>query len=246
MCGGNRMGGAMPGYIMHLAEGKIIQELLADTGILAEGATVLFEAGLLLPDTKRKKEKYTSHFWNYEDMDKLAIPPDLKLFLAKYRSRLREPLFLGYYAHLHLDRRFVEEFWPRCFQFLDGEGRERRLWDEIRQVRIRERDITVAVDEFYSDAWYYGDYSRMNGYFQEKYRLTVPETDLNALYGRGPEEVQVKDLREVFSELSLLFARKSGHKNEPLRVFSLDGLDLFLQDTAVEFAKMLALFPTVG
>ena len=98
----------MPGYIMHLAEGKIIQKLLAGTGLLAEGAADLFEAGLLLPDTKRKKEKYTSHFWNDADMDKLAIAPDLGLFLAKYGSRLAEPVLLGYYAHLHLDWRFVE------------------------------------------------------------------------------------------------------------------------------------------
>ena len=33
----------MPGYIMHLAEGKIIQKLLAGTGLLAEGAADLLD-----------------------------------------------------------------------------------------------------------------------------------------------------------------------------------------------------------
>ena len=229
----------MPGYIMHLAEGKIIQKLLAGTGLLAEGAADLFEAGLLLPDTKRKKEKYTSHFWNDADMDKLAIAPDLGLFLAKYGSRLAEPVLLGYYAHLHLDWRFVEELWPCCFQFLDGEGRERSLWNEIRQVRILSRDTVVPVNDFYSDAWYYGDYSRMNRHFQEEYRLTMPDPDPAVLARLDMGEVCVGDLEAVFSELALLFAGKAGHKNEPLRVFTLNGLEVFLRESAELFVETL-------
>lgn len=234
----------MPGYIMHLAEGKIIQEMLAGTAVLRDGAGPLFETGVLLPDTKRKKEKYTSHFWNDADMDKLAIAPDLRLFLAKYGARIREPLLLGYYAHLHLDWRFVEVLWPRCFQFLDKEGRERSLWDEIRQVRILDRDVLVPVEDFYSDAWYYGDYSRMNGYFQKKYRLTVPKPD--AMAPLDMEEVCVEELETVFTELSLLLAGEAGHKNEPLRVFSLDGLETFLRETAELFVEGLACVPVSG
>lgn len=222
---------------MHLAEGKIIQELLAGTDILPEGGRALFEAGLLLPDTKRKKEKYTSHFWNDADMDKLAIAPDLGLFLAKYGSRLTEPVMMGYYAHLHLDWRFVEALWPRCFQFLDGEGRERILWDEIRQVRILSRDRVVPVNDFYSDAWYYGDYSRMNRHFQEKYCLTVPDPDPASLARLAMDEVCAEDLEDVFSELAFLFAGKAGHKNEPLRVFTLDGLEIFLRESAEFFVE---------
>lgn len=229
----------MPGYIMHLAEGKQIRRILEGTGLLPSGTEALFEAGLLLPDTKRKKEKYTSHFWNDADMDRLAIAPDLGLFLAKYGSRLTEPVMLGYYAHLHLDWRFVEELWPRCFRFLDGEGRERSLWDEIRQVWIVSKEMAVPVNDFYSDAWYYGDYSRMNRYFQKKYRLTVPDPDPAALARLDMDEVCVKDLEEVFSELECLFAGKAGHKNEPLRVFTLNGLENFLRESAELFAEEL-------
>lgn len=229
----------MPGYIMHLAEGKRIRHLLEGTGLLPPGAGDLFEAGLLLPDTKRKKEKYTSHFWNDADMDKLAIAPDLELFLAKYGSRLAEPVMLGYYAHLHLDWRFVEVLWPRCFRFLDGEGRERSLWDEIRQVQILSRNMVVPVNDFYSDAWYYGDYSRMNRYFQEKYRLTVPKPEPASLALFDMDEVCAEDLKEVFSELALLFAGKAGHRNEQPRVFTLNGLEIFLRESAELFVEEL-------
>ena len=231
---------------MHLTESKMIQRLLAGTNILPEGTVALFETGVLLPDTKRKKEKYTSHFWNDADLNKLAIAPDLGLFLAKYQGRLTEPLLMGYYAHLHLDWRFVEALWPRCFQFLDGAGRESSLWDEIRQVRILDRDITVPVNDFYSDAWYYGDYSRMNSYFQKKYCLTVPKSEPAQWDRLGMDEVRVEDLEAVFSEISLLFAGKAGHKNEPLRVFSLDGLERFLQESAELFVKELVHIPAFG
>ena len=48
----------MPGYIMHLAEGRLLEEALCDRGFLkGERDLSLFQDGLLLPDTKRKKEK---------------------------------------------------------------------------------------------------------------------------------------------------------------------------------------------
>ena len=98
----------MPGYIMHLAEGRLLEEALCDRGFLkGERDLSLFQDGLLLPDTKRKKEKITSHFWNEKDLTRLAIPPDLELFYEKYREKLHTPVFLGYWAHLHLDRIFV-------------------------------------------------------------------------------------------------------------------------------------------
>ena len=43
---------------MHLAEGRLLEEALCDRGFLkGERDLSLFQDGLLLPDTKRKKEK---------------------------------------------------------------------------------------------------------------------------------------------------------------------------------------------
>ena len=77
----------MPGYIMHLAEGRLLEEALCDRGFLkGERDLSLFQDGLLLPDTKRKKEKITSHFWNEKNLTRLAIPPDLELFYEIQRK----------------------------------------------------------------------------------------------------------------------------------------------------------------
>ena len=64
----------MPGYIMHLAEGRLLEPHLLQRGLLkGERELSLFQDGLLLPDTKRKKEKHTSHFWPYWDTGRICI-----------------------------------------------------------------------------------------------------------------------------------------------------------------------------
>ena len=227
----------MPGYIMHLAEGRLLEEALTDRGLLkGERDLSLFQDGLLLPDTKRKKEKITSHFWNEKDLTRLAIPPDLELFYAKYKDILYTPMLLGYWAHLHLDRVFVTEFWSENFCFLDDEGNEQVLWDAIRKVYLRKQDITVPVQDFYSGAWYYGDYSRMNSRFIAKYGICVP----NIIPGCADEieEVEEKDLHVVRQEL-LQLCGTSAKQEETLKVFSPEDLDEFLKKTAAEFLRLL-------
>lgn len=227
----------MPGYIMHLAEGKLLEKALTDRGFLkGERDLSLFKDGLLLPDTKRKKEKITSHFWNPKDLDRLAIPPDLELFAQAYGKRLREPVFLGYWAHLHLDRLFVTEFWPQNFRFLDDAQEEQVLGEKIRKVYLIRKKISVPVQEFYSAEWYYGDYSRMNARFLEEYDLCVPEV----IPGCADEiaETEEEDLYTVRQEL-LELCRNSAKAEHGLKVFSPEDLDDFLKKTAAEFLQLL-------
>ena len=227
----------MPGYIMHLAEGRLLEKTLTDREFLkGERDLSLFQDGLLLPDTKRKKEKITSHFWNEKDLTRLAIPPDLELFYQKYREKLHTPVFLGYWAHLHLDRIFVTEFWPENFRFLDDDGKEQVLGDKIRRVYLLKQKITVPVQEFYSGAWYYGDYSRMNARFIEKYDICVP--DIVSGCADGIAEVEEEDLHTVRQEL-LELCRTSGKEKHSLKVFSPEDLDELLKKTAAEFLQLL-------
>lgn len=226
----------MPGYIMHLAEGRLLEPHLVQRGLLkGERALSLFQNGLLLPDTKRKKEKQISHFWNENDLDKLAIAPDLELFYKKYQQRLHEPALLGYWAHLHLDNCFVKVFWPDNFCFLDEAGNEQELWDRIRQVKLKKTGQIVPVNDFYSKDWYYGDYSRMNSRFIREYSITIPAVEDGC--ADAIEEVSAQDLYIVKKELTELCAHRE--KNEPLRVFSPEGLDVFLKETAEKFLKLL-------
>ena len=227
----------MPRYIMHLAEGRLLEEALKDRGFLkGERDLSLFQDGLLLPDTKRKKEKITSHFWNPVDLDRLAIAPDLELFYQVYREKLTKPVFLGYWAHLHLDRTFVTEFWPENFRFLDEEGREQVLGDRIRLVYLTKKKVTVPVQDFYSRNWYYGDYSRMNARFMKKYDIHVPEIVPGC--ADDIREVEEEDLYTVAEELVKL-CQTSGEEENHLKVFSPEDLDLLLKKTAAEFLRLL-------
>ena len=40
------------------------------------------------------------------------------VFTDKYGQRLNEPVMLGYLAHLHLDARYVTEYWPTVMAFM--------------------------------------------------------------------------------------------------------------------------------
>ena len=222
---------------MHLAEGRLLEKTLTDRDFLkGERDLSLFQDGLLLPDTKRKKEKITSHFWNEKDLSRLAIPPDLELFYQRYREKLYMPVLLGYWAHLHLDRAFVTGFWPENFRFLDEMGNEQVLGEKIRKVYLKNKGITVPVKEFYSKEWYYGDYSRMNARFIEKYDISVPKVIPGC--ADGIAEVEEEDLYTVRQEL-LELCCASGNENHSLKVFSPEDLDEFLKKTAAEFLQLL-------
>ena len=67
----------------------------------------------------------------------------------------------------------------------------------------------------------------------------MPDPDPAVLARLDMGEVCVGDLEAVFSELALLFAGKAGHKNEPLRVFTLNGLEVFLRESAELFVETL-------
>ena len=92
------------------------------------------------------------------------------------------------------------------------------------------------MQEFYSGAWYYGDYSRMNARFIEKYNIRVP--DIVSGCAHGIEEVEEEDLHIVRREL-LELCRISGKEKQSLKVFSPEDLDELLKKKAAEFLQLL-------
>ena len=226
----------MPGYMMHLSEGRIMEKQLLDKGFLKEGKDLdLFRNGLLLPDTRLGADKKTTHFWNGADEGRLALAPDLKLFYRRYGDRLKEPVLLGYHAHLHLDHVFVKKFWPENFRFFDGAGQEQVRREKIKMVYLPKRGLTVPLDQFYSSEWYYGDYTRMNGLLIERYQVKVPEVIEGC--AQGIDGVCEEKLYDVKKELNRLLCHpKNG---EELKVFFTDELLSFLEKTAAEFLQLI-------
>ena len=76
----------MPGYIMHMAEANLILKEIGSGK--NDDWKRRFIAGNLLPDTKKKERKVTSHFWNPDTLEDMAIAPDLSRFLDKYEHVL--------------------------------------------------------------------------------------------------------------------------------------------------------------
>ncbi len=229
----------MPGYILHLTEAKlIIKELEAD-GYTFSGEWInRFFLGTLLPDTKRKREKITSHFWNPSDLVLQAIAPNLTIFLEKYRSCLDTPVMLGYLAHLDLDACFVNSFWPSMWDFLDERQQVQTLQEKIRLVRLKKDGTLIPVSDFFSSAYYYGDYSRMNAYLLHRYQLKVPSYD--PLLECPVAEVQVQDLQQVLQELQHLCSTVHPGAEQELAVFDLPSLEDFIRETARQMADALA------
>ena len=219
---------------MHLAEAELMFSELEKAGVQTDDHfRNLFRLGSLLPDTKLKDQKASSHFWSPEDRGKLALGPDLNRFRSLYGDCLKGPLMLGYYVHLHLDTGFVQDFWKKEFSFLDDEGREQELRSAIKWVRLLQNGKVIPVDDFFSIRYYYGDYSRMNRHFLNAYHLVLPEYEERA---ECPvREVNYGDLKKVLMELRLL---AQGAYDLPgdqtLQVFDRDALEAFIRKSVLE------------
>ena len=231
----------MPGYILHLTEAKLIEDRIRE-GVGPELPPAwwnAFRLGCLLPDTRRRREKAGSHFWAPETLADLAIAPSLERFLDEYGGRLRGPGMLGYWVHLHLDFCYVREFWTEHFRFLGEHGEEEVLRERVKRVLSRMSGKTLPVDEFFSDRGYYGDYTRMNAFFSEKYYLQVPQYLAEDWTDFPIAEVDPSGLCEVLNELRALLAKEQIYAGEELVVFDRDELDSFVAGIADRALEMI-------
>lgn len=232
----------MPGYVMHLAEAELLFPILEERqGPLTDEWKNWFRLGSLLPDTKRRREKISSHFWNPAESRNLAIAPDLNRFLEKYESALKGPLMMGYFTHLHLDERFVHVFWKEQFAFLGDEGHPEEELEKIRKVRILRTGLEIPEELFFSVQYYYGDYSKMNDHFLRTYHLSCPEW--RELDHCPVTEVNWADMHTVLDEIGkLIRGVYSFGTIDDLKVFDLTELENFIRKTAEEMADILPEF----
>lgn len=177
----------MPGYIIHLAEAELILKKLQDKNIHpAKEWKQQFQYGALLPDAVSGSGKKKSHFWREADMDQIVIAPDLEAFMKQYSCHLQknpsmfscaslpDPLLCGYLAHLHLDQCFFGRYFDRCVEFIDENGTPQKQFQKIHAARIRKSQEVVSLEQFFSNEYLYGDYTKLNHYFVEKYQLEIP------------------------------------------------------------------------
>lgn len=226
----------MPGYVIHLAEAKQILDVIKEQTKVSDDWEQRFLTGTLLPDTRLKGEKRISHFWNPEEFHLLALAPDLSLFLAKYGERLTDPLVLGYLAHLHLDACYVQNYWPTVIAFYGAEGEPEYEKKKITSVEIKRLGRRVPVGCFFSPEYYYGEYTKLNGYFIDKYGLTVPRWE--QIHTALVEEVRLGDMACICHELSHLLEKCHTGDEKKIQVFELAALEDFVAETARAFVRL--------
>ncbi len=229
----------MPGYILHLTAAEIFLQSMEKRGreaVWTEREKTDFRAGNLMPDTV--KEKSSSHFRSRETAGDIVQYPVLPDFLKKYERLLRDKSCLGYYFHLYVDCRFFSEFLETIVRFYDREGREEKLKERICTAEILKSQTLVTPRDFFSEKYYYGDYTKMNTWLTEHYRLSfefprIPENP-------GIEEVDYADLYRICAELKT-YTQVPKEAVADLRVFDLERLIAFLERIAdcEEFQKYL-------
>ena len=117
----------MPSIIFHLTEAKLITQHLREASAdypftHIHGWQNDFTIGSILPDAIPRPLKYKTHFWHPSDFTHVVIAPDLNLWQKTYPNTLKEPMLIGYLAHLHLDYLYFTEYLPSIVRFLNEQG----------------------------------------------------------------------------------------------------------------------------
>ena len=94
-------------------------------------------------------------------------------------------------------------------------------------------------NEFFTTENYYGDYTRSNQWFVEKYHIQPPE--YKYLENIHMDEVHAEDLKYVLEELNHICHKGKMGDEKEMSVFNLKELDEFVQRTAEAFVGKLNL-----
>lgn len=218
----------MPGFILHLTAGAmLIDETDNNPMFYYEDDINNFFTGCILPDVSERK--WMSHFRNKEQKGKIMQVPDLSLFMDMYGDRINEPLFLGYLFHLYIDYRFFNEYIPRVASFIDENGNETPYIKDASHVHIKKLNKIITDEQYRSDEYYYGDYTRMNTYLINRYNIPVDIFDnikIPEIYG-----VDVDDFT-AFVEKMKGYLSVSENEIENLKIFDIeDVLDMIKEWT---------------
>ena len=225
----------MPGFILHLTAAQMLRSHLHEYPDFPYPIQSVndFLIGNLLPDATDQKE--LSHFRNPVYRDKMMVFPDLTRFLQKYSFLLSDSSVLGYYFHLYIDRKFFKDFIPQVVEFYDKNGQITDIRDEVASVYIQKSQTSIPFSKYLTEEYYYGDYTRMNTYLVNQYKIPL---DLNPeVVNPGISEICYKDVQEVLLQLHGFLAVSPEAVRE-LKVFPLKKLLLALEEYVEEFLSV--------
>lgn len=233
----------MPGYIIHLTEAEYILKKMPlglrnnlPSGNLYQEWHDAFIYGVLLPDAAGKAVKRQTHFWNDKNLDDAIVVPDINQFLEKYAKNLKEPLMLGYLAHLHLDKIFFTEYFHSKVKFLDGNGTETSKREQVSNAWLEEQQRTVPPQTLFSDEYLYGDYTKLNGLLLQKHPLELPKVGHDV---GNPFSMDVKILVErAYQEIDR-YLKESAMVTGAPALLNLESVECFMEVAAQKFWEMV-------
>jgi hypothetical protein len=200
----------MPGYIIHLAAARLALDKL---GFSDFDDRFRVYVGSLLADTMPRESKRYSHFWSEESFKHLKRMPETAVFAQKYSEHMEDLLVAAYYAHLYMDRQFVNDYWTRHFEFYNDDMQPEEGYDAVTKVKITDTGLLLPRSEFLSDEYYYGDYTRLLPYITHKYGLR------DILSGYSMSELSSK-LDKLDSSISIIEeTRGNDYKTYIMRMF---------------------------
>ncbi len=215
----------MPGYILHLTAAQIyLASLCEGCGICpTEEWRDKFFLGNLLPDNSQNKE--WSHFRSIESKNQIIRAPQICVFLKKYQIYLNDPVCLGYYLHLFVDDYYYRTYLFEQVDFLNEKYIPTKELNELKWVKSKRNTNIVSRKDFFSKKYLYGDYSKMNPYFMEKYSL-------NCLFDAKVDRCFVKEagkpnITKILNELDEYLKNKSSMQGE-LKVLNIEEIENML------------------
>ena len=221
----------MPGYILHLTAAQMFLKTQKGQEFLKTKQDKNdFLIGNLLPDTTKIKAR--SHFRDPKYHDRMIEYPETSWFIKKYKHLLSNSSVVGYLFHLYIDRRFFKYYMPRIVEFRNAQDEREERRDMVKDVLLKRTGQRLSKWDFFSEKYYYGDYTKMNMYLVNRYQ--IPATLDPNISNPGIKEVDYEDVKQVLKELkTYLKVPEDAVKN--VRVFDVEDLLFFLENAVNEF-----------
>lgn len=230
----------MPGYVIHLTEAEMIRRQLEKKGLgIAKDKKWYnsFFYGALLPDASIKEYKAESHFWDKKLKDRIVMVPRLEVFQEKYENLFTDPVVGGYFAHLHLDYYFFTEYLMRMVVFLNAHGEKEEHLSQVREACIVKSGKCVSIQDFFSEKYLYGDYTKLNTYLIKAFDLNGM-VDCSNVSTILVKEAQPENMQNVIDKLGKFISIGRKQQVESLNVFTIDSLIEFLEKASREIVEM--------
>lgn len=219
----------MPGYILHLTAAQMY--LKSGQSRMNQKQKNNFLIGNLLPDTTKQKEQ--SHFRNPKFSEYMVEYPETEWFIQKYKKRLKNSCYLGYLFHLYIDRKFFKEYLPQIVEFRNQKDEVAVRRKEVSYVYLKRTGEKILKEDFFSEKYYYGDYTKMNTWLVNHYQIPM-ELSID-IPDPGIEEVHYKDIENVLRELHC-YLKVSEDAVKQVKVFEIKHLLAFLKKAVKEFS----------